>query len=491
MRNVDVRHWSRLAIALLLAAASCAMTFIPATSDGQARWMPLIVAAPIVLWCAWPIHRSAIASIATGRPHLDILASVGLIAAVAWTVHAAAIEQTTAHLVPVALGGALVVASDTLTRDFNTDPYEPSPRWLLPLLLLVPAVALIVWWGSDSAASAAVSVLLVSAPCALRTAAPLAHVTGVRRGASAGISLHDSIALRTAHEITTVILDKDRTVTTGALSVTTVDPVESEHLRNLRWFAGALAHCSEHRVAKAIAKLAARGHVTNLVTHGELGLTGSVDRHPVRLGCPGWVGVEPTEGLGIETAVEVDGRFLGRIRVGDTLRAHASERVRDVRALGLDVVLVSDLAEADTGHIAEKAGITTARSRMGDEERRDLVQKRQADGDVVAFVGEPGINDSALAAADLPITVTDINARGIGLAELDIGSVHDSIVLARATSATARSNRLGAMIGMLAPMPFAAVGLLPPMYAPMVAAFCMIGVALNASRASRIGPART
>lgn len=481
-------HWKRLAVAAVLGATSIGATFIPTLKSGELRWLPLALLIPVVLWCAWPIHRAALRSIVAGRPTPDVLATVGILAAVIWSAHAVATEDSSAHLVPIALTTVLVVAAETLSSGSAAKPYESSPRWLTPLVLATAIATLIAWWTADEVGSAALSVMLIAAPGALRLAGPAAKLTSVRRGAEVGIALHGARALETSRQINTIVLDKNGTVTTGELSVISVDPIEPEHLRNLRWFAGALAHRTDHPVGRAIAKLSGRGHVTQLVNHDGEGLSGSVDRHPVRLGRPVWIGIPATGGLGVETAVEVDGRILGRITVGDTIRPDAKQGIDELRTLGLEPVLVSELPEADTADLAEQSGITTNYALSTATDRERLVEKLQANGQVVAVAGDEERNAAALDTADLAITQREGSAgRDVELADLDVHSIRNAVVLARATFATAVTNRRWALAGMLAPLPFAAAGLIAPLYAPLFALICLIGVGVNSSRIPRVG----
>lgn len=479
-------QWTRPVVAISLGAASVGSTFVPALDSGELRWLPLILVLPMALWCAWPIHRASLLSIKAGRPTPDVLASVGILAAVAWSAHATASGHSNAHLIPVALATLVAVTSEAVSSRTDVEPYAASPRWLTPLVLSVAVATLVAWWSAGEPSSAALSVLLIAAPGALRLAAPAAHLVAVRRGVEAGIELRGTEVLETSHRVTTIVLDKVGTITTGELTVTGVDPVEPEHLRNLRWFAGALAHRSDHPVAHAIAKLSGRGRVTQLVTHPGDGMSGSVDRHPVRLGRPPWIGIPDRAGLGVETAVEVDGRILGRIRVGDTVRPDAKQHVDRVRSLGLEPVLVSDLPDADTIDLAEHAGVTVSHASCSAGDRARLVEQLQSGGSVVAMVGGTVGNGSAIDAADLAITTLDSpSTHGIGLANLDVKLVHDAIVLARTTFSTAATNRKLAVAGMLAPIPFAAAGLIAPMYAPLFALVCMVGVLVNSSKTAR------
>src|SRR3546814_10240214 len=185
------------------------------------------------------------------------------------------------------------------------------------------------------------------------------------RWASArGVDLGTTRARRAAHRIDSLVLDAVGTVTDGELDVIGLDPVEPEHEQNLRWFAGALAHALPDPVGRAVAQLAARGRLSN-VEISAAGIAGSVDRHPVRVGRPDWIGVEDTGGLGHRVAVEVDQRLLGRITVAASVRDDAADAVRRLAGLGIESFLVADEPSRDTDRLADAAGIASRGGEIG------------------------------------------------------------------------------------------------------------------------------
>lgn len=487
-KRPQVARHARPLVAGLLGAVSIASTFVPALDAGVRAWIPLALLAPVVLWCALPVHLEALRDVARGRLTSWMLASIGIVAAFAWSAHAVATDREAAHLVPLALASVLVVVAQHVSELAGQDRSDdPAPVWLPPLVFGVAAAALATWWfvdGSRAGASAGLSVLLAGGPAALLLAEPAALVVGGRRGSEIGVLAAGADAMRAARRIDTIVLDKHGTVTTGELSVMAVEPVDPEHLRNLRWFAGALSHSSDHPIARAISKLAPRGRVSNVVTQPEIGISGSVDRHPVRIGIPGWIGVEDSPGLGTQVGVEVDERALGWITVGDTIRADARRGVERLTAIGLDPILVSDRAEADTMHLADQTGIVTWHPHVTADGCVSLVERLQAAGRVVAMVGRDGAHAPALRAADLAISTSE-EMPGITLADVDVRDVGDAIVLMRDLLSTTLANRRLAVIGMLVPMPVAAAGLIEPLYAPLFSLACMAGIAVNSSRLPR------
>ncbi|MFD4325935.1 HAD family hydrolase [Nocardioides sp. NPDC058538] len=230
-----------------------------------------------------------------------------------------------------------------------------------------------------------------------------------------------------AARVDTVVLDRWGTVTTGRLVVTTVDPLDPDHLRNLRWFAGALEHEAEGPLARAVARLSPRGKVTDFGVVPGSGVRGSVDRHPVRVGRPSWVGMAERADRGTVLGVELDGRPLGYVVVGDQPREDAGASVSRLTAAGVTPVLVSDDTDRETEHLAETCGIERWHSEIAPEKRERLVAELQEQGRVVAFVSARPEDAEAQAVADLTVG----GSSGVRLADLDVRRVAELISLAR------------------------------------------------------------
>lgn len=494
LRAGAARSQVRLLVAGLLGIAGVVATFVPALDHSVGAWVRLALLAPVVGWCALPVHRAAVRDIARGRLSSGALGSLGVLAAYGWSIHAVATDRSSQHLVPVAIASILLVlahrAVELTGREVADDP---APAWLPPLVVVAAASALVGWWsvdGTRAGTSAGLSVLLAAGPAALLLAEPVALLVGRRRASALGVLAAGVAAIQATRRIDTIVLDKDGTVTTGELRVMAVDPVDPEHLRNLRWFAGALSHSSDHPIARAISKLAPRGRVSDVVTRPDIGISGSVDQHPVRIGAPSWIGVEVSAGLGTRIGVEVDERALGWITVGDTVRRDARAGVDRLRALGLEPILVSDRPEADTADLAAQTGIGVHHAQMSGGGCAAVVRHLQAQGRVVAMVGRCGAHAPALRAADLAISTAGQSVGdGIALAEVDVRGVGDVIGVMRSIVATMVANRRLAGIGMLVALPFAAAGWIEPMYAPLPPLVGMMAVAVNASRIPSKQPA--
>lgn len=365
-------------------------------------------------------------------------------------------------------------------------------RRALPVMgavTLLAAVATLAAWslvgGLERALSPTLAVVIVAAPVALGLAGLLPLLTARRRGRSVGLAALGRDAPAAASRVDVAVLDKHRTVTTGELAVVSVDPLEATHHRNLRWFAGALEYSSAHPIGRAMADPAGRGRVTDLTEHAGLGIHGTVDRHPVRVGEPEWIGMEPRNGYGITVGVEVDERPLGWITVADAVRPGTAEHVTALRGLGIEAVLVSDGTSSDTNRLATEAGIEHVHAEMVPEKRPRIVEELAERGHTVAVVGTAAGNAEAHAVADLPVSDTADESRhkaGIVLDDLQVHHVAAALRLARTTHRVTAVNRTLAAAGHLLALPFAAAGLLSPLFALAVAAGLVLIVGAHSLR---------
>jgi cation transport ATPase len=284
--------------------------------------------------------------------------------------------------------------------------------------------------------------VVVLLPALVALALPLPWWLARWRARHEGIAFRDRAALRAARRIDTVLLDRWGTVTTGELVVSSIDPLEEGNGRNLRWFAAALEHAADHPVGRAIARLSSPGHLTAVELFPGRGISGSVDRHPVRVGAPGWLGMEERHGLGETVAVEVDHRPFGYVTVTDQLRADAAPAVARLRALGAEVVLLSDGDALNAEHLAQSSGIDQWLIAGESEKRERLVREHREGGRSVALVARRDANAEALAAADLAVTDSDDGAPELRMADLDVGRVARALTLANAMPAAALRARL-------------------------------------------------
>ncbi len=374
----------------------------------------------------------------------------------------------------------------------------------VPAVLAVAALTVIGWLIAgapvSTAFTAAVAVLIIACPCALGLATPTAILVGTGRGAQLGVLIKDPQVLETVTGIDTVVLDKTGTITTGVMSVSSIDAAPFEYPDVVLAYAAAVEAASEHPVAAAIvAEARGRGFsladVTDFVNEPGIGVSGVVKGSRVSVSREGSIkGVDllapPEVGTGVEVAW--DGQVRGVIRLTDKAKPGSAAAIAELTAMGITPVLLTGDTEAVAQKVADEVGIGRANVIAGvlPSGKADVIKRLQAEGKRVAMVGD-GVNDSpALATADIGMamgTGTDaaIEAGDVTLVRGDLRTVPLALRLSARTLHTIRVNLFWAFAYNTAAIPLAAFGLLNPMIAGAAMACSSVLVVANSLRLRR------
>ncbi len=379
----------------------------------------------------------------------------------------------------------------------------------VPIVISIAIVTFIVWMIASGelsqAFTMAVSVLVISCPCALGLATPTAIMVGTGQGAKNGILIKSAESLETAHHIDTVVLDKTGTVTEGKPSVTDMLPNGTDE-RELLKKAASIERLSEHPLSVAILEKAGdieTYEVTGFEQIAGRGLKGLINGKTILAGNYKMMteaGVDVPEDTELAKAGKTalyfaeDGKYIGTIAAADTIKEGSPHAVKTLTDMGIDVIMLTGDNRVTAEAVKAQAGIKTAIAEVLPQDKENEIRRLQQAGKKVAMVGD-GINDApALARADVGIAIgagTDIaiESADIVLMKSDLNAVATAVKLSRAVIKNIHENLFWAFFYNVLGIPIAAGVLFPafgirlnPMIAAAAMSFSSVFVVSNALR---------
>jgi Cu+-exporting ATPase len=380
--------------------------------------------------------------------------------------------------------------------------------WFIPTVATAAALTFVLWlWFGPApvlvhALVNAVAVLIIACPCALGLATPVSLVTGIGRGAQAGVLVRNAEALERLAYADTLLIDKTGTLTEGKPRVTGVQPAEGIEANDLLVLAAAVEAASEHPLARAIVSEAAIRELnlppaTEFLAEPGMGVSALLGGKRVEVGRAA-AGAQNAGAEATVVGVTVDGQLAGTIALTDPLKTTTPSAIAELQHLGFKIIMVTGDRESVASKMAADlrldgyhAGVTPAR-------KQELVKELRAEGRRVVFAGD-GINDApALAAADVGVamgTGTDvaIASAGFVLVKGDLRGLVKAVHLSRATLANIKQNLFLAFVYNSLGIPIAAGALYPvcgwllnPMLAGAAMSLSSISVVSNALRLRKL-----
>jgi P-type Cu2+ transporter len=428
-------------------------------------------------------------SVAVSRGHGEQIrsGSVNLGAPLFLTATAAVADSTLAAMVRL-------LERAQATRPRMAQAADRVASWFVFLILLLAVVTAIAWWAIDPARAfaAALAVLVVTCPCALSLATPMAIAAATSRLTRLGLLVTRADAIERLAGADTVVYDKTGTLTAGLASVTEVKLLAELPRERVLAIAAALERQSAHPLAAAFREFEDVAPQAQAVREFDgAGIEGVVEGIRWRLGrrefaadCAG--GCADDAGLFLGS----DGVLAAQISLATSLRPEAHVAIDVLRGLGMRVVIASGDSHEAVAQVAQALSIDEAHARLDPAGKIALVRDLEARGRRALVIGD-GINDGpVLAAAHVSCAMGQGSA--IAQAASDLLLIHENLaVLPAAVSASraalrvVRQNLGWALVYNLAAVPLAALGLVPPWLAALGMSLSSLGVVLNARRLAR------
>jgi len=377
--------------------------------------------------------------------------------------------------------------------------------WFVPTVIGIAVIAAVVWGlvGPEPRLSyalvAAVSVLIIACPCALGLATPISIMVGVGRGANAGVLIKNAEALERFEKVDTLVLDKTGTLTEGRPSVTAIRPASCFDETELLGLAASLERNSEHPLADAVVRAAADRNLTlSEATEFDSpvgrGVSGRIDGKRVALGNTRFLNELEVDVSASEAEADalrsdgataifiaVDGKVAGVLGIADPIKSTTAEAIRDLKAAGLRLVMMTGDNRTTAEAVARQLGIDEVQAEVLPQDKASVVERLRAEGRIVAMAGD-GVNDApALAAADVGVAMgagsdVAIESAGVTLLGGDLQGIVRARRLSKAVMGNIRQNLVFAFGYNALGIPVAA-GLLYPVFglllSPALAALAM------------------
>jgi len=390
--------------------------------------------------------------------------------------------------------------------------------WFVPAVVGVAVVTFVVWFlvGPEPrlahALVNAVAVLIIACPCALGLATPMAIMVGTGRGAQAGVLIKNAEALEIMEKVDTLVVDKTGTLTEGKPRVVGITGSLATD-RELVRLAASLEGASEHPLGNAVVEAAVKQELKlsqpqDFRSVTGRGIVGIVDGREIAVGNaalmvdvgalqkPEVGSLRPIDGTTL--CVAVDGKYVGNFGVADQPKASTPTALRDLKAHGLHIVMLTGDNPIVAASIAKTLGIEEFEAEVLPQGKLEVIRKLQGQGRVVAMAGD-GINDApALAQANVGIamgTGTDIamESGGITLVKGDLTGILRARKLSQATMRNIRQNLFFAFIYNAIGVPIAGGVLYPffglllsPIFAAAAMSFSSVSVITNALRLRKV-----
>lgn len=384
----------------------------------------------------------------------------------------------------------------------------------VPIVVGIAAVTFFIWYFAvvpgnfEASLTSMIAVLVIACPCALGLATPTSIMAGSGRAAEEGVLFKTAEAMEQTREIDTIVFDKTGTITKGHPELTDFYAREESSRSLLIQLAAAAESDSEHPVAKAITAYGAQqGSIPAAESFEAVpgyGIRTAVEGRTILLGTKKLLSLDQVEFNPSIASVEqleqdgktvmfmaVDGVHEAVIAVADTIKDTSKQAISELRAMGLDVIMLTGDQQLTARAIAETAGIDHVIAGVLPDRKAEVIAELQAEGKKVAMVGD-GINDApALVVADIGMamgtgTAAAMEAADVTLMHGDLLRVVDTVKMSQLTVRNIKQNLFWALAYNSIGIPIAAAGLLAPWLAGAAMAFSSVSVVLNALRLQRV-----